>query len=115
MSEHNKKLLHGYVRKRHSVSKLVVNVVLTTKYRCKILTGVMIDKLREVFKSACMKRESEVGDVCWDSEPAKPDWAGCHNNTTVSTLLNRGLSGIISSYRQRDQGWHTTCTSRNGK
>ncbi|EKO3612358.1 IS200/IS605 family transposase, partial [Vibrio metschnikovii] len=40
MSVHNKELLKGYLRKRHSVSKLVVHLVFTTKYRRKLLTGV---------------------------------------------------------------------------
>ncbi|TOD41225.1 IS200/IS605 family transposase, partial [Vibrio parahaemolyticus] len=41
MSAHNKELLQDYLRKRHSVSKLVVHLVFTTKYRRKLFTGVM--------------------------------------------------------------------------
>ena len=60
MSVHNKELLDGYLRKRHSVNKLVVHLVFTTKYRHKIFTGVMIEQLREVFESACVKLECEL-------------------------------------------------------
>lgn len=60
MSAHNKELLQNYLRKRHSVSKLVVHLVFTTKYRHKLFTGVMIDQLREAFESACVKLECEL-------------------------------------------------------
>lgn len=60
MSDHNKELLKDYLRKRHSVSKLVVHLVFTTKYRRKIFTGVMIEQLREAFESACIKLECEL-------------------------------------------------------
>jgi len=49
VSAHNKELLQDYLRKRHSVSKLVVHLVFTTKYRRKLFTGVMIEQLREAF------------------------------------------------------------------
>ncbi len=60
MSVHNKELLQDYLRKRHSVSKLVVHLVFTTKYRRKLFTGVMIEQLREAFESACIKLECEL-------------------------------------------------------
>ena len=60
MSAHNKELLQDYLRKRHSVSKLVVHLVFTTKKRRKLFTGVMIEQLREAFESACVKLECEL-------------------------------------------------------
>ena len=60
MSARNKELLQDYLRKRHSVSKLVVHLVFTTKYRRKLFTGVMIQQLREAFESACVKLECEL-------------------------------------------------------
>ncbi len=60
MSAHNKELLSNYLRKRHSVSKLVVHLVFTTKYRRKLLTGVMIEQLRDALESACGKLECEL-------------------------------------------------------
>ena len=60
MSAHNKELLQNYLRKRHSVSKLVVHLVFTTKYRRKLFTGVMLEQLREAFESASVKLECEL-------------------------------------------------------
>ena len=42
------------------MSKLVVHLVFTTKYRRKLFTGVMIEQLREAFESACVKHECEL-------------------------------------------------------
>lgn len=60
MSAHDKALLQDYLRKRHSVSKLVVHLVFTTKYRRKLLTGVMIEQLRGALESACEKLECDL-------------------------------------------------------
>ena len=60
MSAHNKERLQNYLRKRYSVSKLVVHLVFTTKYRRKLLTGSMIGQLRDAFDSACVKLECEL-------------------------------------------------------
>ncbi len=60
VSVHKKELLDGYLKKRHSVSKLVVHLVFTTKYRRKLFTGIMIEQLREAFESACVKLECEL-------------------------------------------------------
>ncbi|OLO11848.1 IS200/IS605 family transposase [Chromohalobacter japonicus] len=42
-----------YRRGRHSVTRLVVHLVFTTKYRRKVFDGYMIGQLREAFESAC--------------------------------------------------------------
>lgn len=60
MSAQQNDLLKGYLRKRHSVSKLVVHLVFTTKYRRKLFTGEMIEQLRKAFQSACEKLECEL-------------------------------------------------------
>lgn len=60
MSVHDKNLLDGYLKKRHGVSKMVVHLVFTTKYRRKLFTGAMIEQLREAFESACVKLECEL-------------------------------------------------------
>jgi len=48
VNAHNKELLQDYFRKRHSVSKLVVHLVFTTKFRRKLFTSVMINNLKAV-------------------------------------------------------------------
>ena len=60
MSVHNNNLLKGYLRRRHSVTKLVVHLVFTTKYRRKLFDGYMTQQLRDAFESACEKLECEL-------------------------------------------------------
>jgi putative transposase len=52
--------LAGYLRRRHSVSKLVVHLIFTTKYCRRLLDGAMIDQIREAFKSAAESLEVEI-------------------------------------------------------
>lgn len=54
------KSLEGFLRKRHSVSKLVVHLIFTTKYRRRLFDGQMISQLREAFGSAATKLECEI-------------------------------------------------------
>ncbi|EQB97720.1 IS200/IS605 family transposase, partial [Photorhabdus temperata] len=60
-------LLEGFLRKRHSVSKLVVHLIFTTKYRRRLFDGRMIEQLREAFGSAAEKLECEIIEM--DGEP----------------------------------------------
>lgn len=62
---HDDKLKY-YLRKRHSVSKLVVHLIFTTKYRRKLIDGRMINQIEDAFKSACEKLECKV--VAFDGE-----------------------------------------------
>lgn len=66
MSNHDD-LLAGFLRKRHSVSKLVVHLIFTTKYRRKLFDSQMIAQLREAFGSAAAKLECEIIEM--DGEP----------------------------------------------
>lgn len=49
-----------YRRGRHSVTRLVVHLVFTTKYRRKVFDGYMIEQLREAFESACEKLDCRI-------------------------------------------------------
>lgn len=49
-----------YRRGRHSVTRLVVHLVFTTKYRRKVFDGYMIEQLREAFASACDKLDCRI-------------------------------------------------------
>ena len=53
-------LLKNYLRRRHSVSRLVVHLVFTTKYRRKLLDGAMLEQLRQAFESAAQKLECDI-------------------------------------------------------
>ncbi|WP_353615161.1 transposase, partial [Shigella sp. FC1967] len=59
LSNHND-LLAEFLRKRHSVSKLVVHLIFTTKYRRKLFDGQMLAQLRDAFDSAAAKLECEI-------------------------------------------------------
>lgn len=63
MSVQKENLLKDYLRRRHSVSRLVVHLVFTTKYRRKILTADMIKQIREALLSACEKLECELVEM----------------------------------------------------
>ncbi len=56
MSAHNDEL-KNYLRRRHSVSRLVVHLIFTTKYRRQLLDGTMIQQIREAFLSAAAMSE----------------------------------------------------------
>ena len=60
MSAYSKELLQDSLRKMHCLSKLIIHLVFTTKYRRKLFTGVMIEQLREAFDSVCVKLECEL-------------------------------------------------------
>lgn len=51
---------NDYRRGRHSVTRLVVHLIFTTKYRRKVFDGRMIDQLRDTFNSACEKLECHI-------------------------------------------------------
>ncbi|WP_432206887.1 IS200/IS605 family transposase [Idiomarina aquatica] len=53
-------MLSDYLRKRHSVTKLVVHLIFSTKYRRKLFDGYMIEQLRKAFDSACEKLECDL-------------------------------------------------------
>ncbi len=102
--------LDGYLRKRHSVSKLVVHLVFTTKYRRKLFTGVMIEQLREAFESACVKLECELIEMDGEQDHvhlliAYPP------KLSVSVMVNNLKS--ISSRMLRLQNTHLTRQSKS--
>ena len=60
MSVNDKVLTNSYLKKRHSVSQLVVHLVFTTKYRRKLFDDYMIQQLHDSFISACEKLECDL-------------------------------------------------------
>ena len=110
MSAHNKELLQDYLRKRHSVSKLVVHLVFSTKYRRKLLTGVMIEQLREAIESSCEKLECELIEMDGEEDHihllvAYPP------KLAISTMVNNLKA--VSSRMLRLQNTHLTRQSKS--
>ena len=111
MSAHNKDLLKGYLRKRHSVTKLVVHLVFTTKYRRKLFDGYMIQQLRESFESACEKLECQLLEMDGEKDHvylliAYP------SKLAISVMVNNLKS--TSSRRLRMLNTHLTAQSKSG-
>ena len=111
MSAHNNDLLKGYLRKRHSVTKLVVHLVFTTKYRRKLFDGYMIQQLQESFESACEKLECELLEMDGEKDHvhlliAYPP------KLAISVMVNNLKS--TSSRRLRLLNTHLTAQSKSG-
>ncbi|UYM17163.1 IS200/IS605 family transposase [Endozoicomonas euniceicola] len=111
MCAHNKDLLKGYLRKRHSVTKLVVHLVFTTKYRRKLFDGYMIKQLRESFESACEKLECQLLEM--DGEKDHVHLLVAYPpKLAISVMVNNLKS--TSSRRLRMLNTHLTAQSKAG-
>ena len=111
MSAHNKDLLKGYLRKRHSVTKLVVHLVFTTKYRRKLFDGCMIQQLKESFESACEKLECQLLEM--DGEQDHVHLLVAYPpKLAISVMVNNLKS--TSSRRLRFLNTHLTAQSKSG-
>ncbi|EGM1627612.1 IS200/IS605 family transposase [Salmonella enterica] len=97
--------------KRHSVSKFVVHLIFTTKYRRKLFDGGMIEQLREAFCSAATKLECEILEMDGETDhmhllvvyPPK---------LAVSVMVNNLKS--VSSRLLRQQNTHLRTQSKTG-
>ncbi len=112
MSAHDKNLLHDYLRRRHSVTKLVVHLVFTTKYRRKLFDGYMIQQLKEAFESACEKLECDLLEVDGEQD---------HVHLLIAYPLKLAISVMVnnlkatSSRRLRILNTHLTTQSKSGR
>jgi putative transposase len=57
-----------YISRARGVSDLKAHLVLTTKYRQRVLTGQMIDRLGEILKDLLLKWDSKVVDFNGESD-----------------------------------------------
>ncbi|QKJ49369.1 IS200/IS605 family transposase [Proteus vulgaris] len=106
---HHEDLLEGYLRKRHSVSKLVVHLIFTTKYRRKLFDGRMIEQLRDAFGSAARKLECEIIEM--DGEPDHVHLLVAYPpKLAVSVMVNNLKS--VSSRLLRQQNTHLRMQSK---
>ena len=110
MSAHNQELLQDHLRKRHSVSKLVVHLVFTTKYRRKLFTGVMIEQLREAFESACVKLECELIEMDGEQDHVHL-LVSYPPKLSISVMVNNLKA--VSSRMLRLQNTHLTRQSKS--
>ncbi|AKH62132.1 MULTISPECIES: IS200/IS605 family transposase [Photorhabdus] len=110
MSKHNE-LLEGFLRKRHSVSKLVVHLIFTTKYRRKLFDGGMIEQLREAFTSAATKLECDIIEM--DGEQDHVHLLVAYPPKLAVSILVNNLKSV-SSRLLRQQNTHLRMQSKTG-
>lgn len=108
---HQREQLDGFLRKRHSVSKLVVHLIFTTKYRRKLFNGQMIAQLHEAFGSAAVKPGCDMIEMDGEQDHvhlliAYPP------KLAVSVMVNNLKS--VSSRRLRQQNTHLRMQSKTG-
>ncbi|HIC1790683.1 TPA: IS200/IS605 family transposase [Escherichia coli] len=110
MSEQNESL-EGFLRKRHSVSKLVVHLIFTTKYRRKLFDGCMTEQLREAFCSAAAKLECEILEMDGEADHVHL-LVAYPPKLAVSVMVNNLKS--VSSRMLRQQNTHLRMQSKTG-
>ncbi|PHM72259.1 IS200/IS605 family transposase [Xenorhabdus sp. KJ12.1] len=103
--------LDGFLRKRHSVSKLVVHLIFTTKYRRKLFDGCMIEQLREAFSSAATKLECDIIEM--DGEQDHVHLLVAYPPKLAVSILVNNLKSV-SSRLLRQQNTHLRTQSKTG-
>ena len=89
-----------FVSRGRSVSDLKAHLVLTTKYRCKVLTAPMIDRLHEIFESLLDKFECKIVEFNGESDHAHLLFQ-YHPDIQLSKLVNSLKS--VSSRKLRQE------------
>ena len=100
-----------YLRRRHSVSKLVVHLIFTTKYRRKLLDGTMIEQMRGAFLSAAEKLEIDILEMDGEADHVHL-LVAYPPKLAVSVLVNNLKS--ISSRQIRVLNTHLRKQSNSG-
>ena len=111
MSVRDEMLLSGYLRRRHSVTRLVVHLVFTTKYRRKLFDGYMIDQMREALESACEKLECELLEMDGEADHVHL-LVAYPPKLAISVLVNNLKS--VSSRRIRILNTHIPRQGKSG-
>lgn len=102
-------LLAGFLRKRLSVSKLVVHLIFTTKYRRKLFDGQMIAQLRGAFDSAAVKLECEIIEM--DGEPDHVHLLVAYPPKLAVSVMVNNLKSVLSRLL-RQQNTHLRMQSK---
>lgn len=100
-----------YLRRRHSVTKLVVHLIFCTKYRRKLLDCAMITQIREAMHHAAKRLEIDILEVDGEADHIHV-LVGYPPKLSVSVLVNNLKS--ISSRMVRQQNSHLIKQSNTG-
>lgn len=100
-----------YRRKRHRVTRLVVHLVFTTKYRRGLFDGTMIEQLHAAFESACTKLDCQILAMDGEADPVHllVDYPP---RLAISVLVNNLKA--TSSRRIRHLNTHIPRLSKHG-
>ncbi|BDA57906.1 MULTISPECIES: IS200/IS605 family transposase [Enterobacteriaceae] len=110
MSEQDNKF-SDYLRRRHSVTKLVVHLIFCTKYRRKLLDGTMIVQIQEAMQHAAERLEIDILEVNGEEDHVHV-LVAYPPKLSVSVLVNNLKS--ISSRMVRQQNTHLRKQSNTG-
>ncbi len=91
---HHEDLLEEFLRKRHRVSKLVVHLIFTTKYRRNLFDGRMIEQLRDAFDFAAGKLECDIIEM--DEEPDHVHLQVAYPPTLAVSVMVNNLKSVSS-------------------
>jgi putative transposase len=105
-----------YISRARGVSDLKAHLVLTTKYRKRVLTGQMIDRLDEIFKDLLLKWDSKVVDFNGESDHVhllfqytpQTDLPKFINNikTVTSRYLRKEFPDRVNQFYYKDVLWN---------
>jgi putative transposase len=106
----------NYISRARGVSDLKAHLVLTTKYRKKVLTGQMIDRLGEILKDLLLKWDSKVVDFNGESDHVhllfqytpQTELPKFINNikTVTSRYLRKEFSDRVNQFYYKDVLWN---------
>lgn len=105
-----------YISRARGVSDLKAHLVLTTKYRKRVLTGQMIDRLGEILKDLLLKWDSKVVDFNGESDHVhllfqytpQTDLPKFINNikTVTSRYLRKEFPDRVNQFYYKDVLWN---------
>ena len=80
-------MTEDYTRKRHSVSKLVVHLIFTTKYRRKVLTPAILQCVKQSLASTAIRCNCQVLEINGDAD---------HVHILISYPPNLAVSRLVN-------------------
>lgn len=105
-----------YISRARGVSDLKAHLVLTTKYRKRVLTGQMIDRLDEILKDLLLKWDSRVVDFNGEADHVhllfqytpQTDLPKFINNikTVTSRYLRKEFPDRVNLFYYKDVLWN---------
>ena len=107
-------VLVDFTKRRHSVSKLVVHLVFTTKYRVKLLDNKRLDDIETGMRRACESLECEILEFNGESDhvhvlvqyPPKLSISVMVNNLkSVSSRYARWLNSDMRTLSTQGKLW----------